>query len=152
MFKTNIEDLGAGFWGSGSMPYPCTRVPMLVYVCFLQHLRGCGSFHWKLGLITSSIWSPFWFKSVWPECDWKESSPVHLSPFQSHMRGIGVRMWLILCNPSRRLLPSHGRGHWFNPSRAHQLTPVWMKLSPIVTVGVIIHSTNTVTRMWPKVL
>ena len=31
-------------------------------------------------------------------------------------------MWLILCTPSRRLLPSHGRGHWFNPSRAHHFT------------------------------
>ena len=29
------------------------------------------------------------------------SSPVHLSPIQSPTRGIGVRMWLILCNPSR---------------------------------------------------
>ena len=29
-------------------------------------------------------------------------------------------MWLILCNPSRRLLSSHGRGHWFNSSRARK--------------------------------
>ena len=28
-----------------------------------------------------------------------------------------------------RALPSHGRGHWFNPSRAHHFTPVFMRLS-----------------------
>ena len=28
-----------------------------------------------------------------------------------------------------RQLPSHGRGHWFNPSRAHHFTPVFLRLS-----------------------
>ena len=60
--------------------------------------------------------------SLSPECDQHLSIPVYLSRLQSHTRGIGVRMWLILLNPSRRLLLSHGRGHWFNPSRAHHFT------------------------------
>ena len=60
--------------------------------------------------------------SLCPECDQHLSIPVHLSPFQSHTRGIGVRKCLNFSNPSRRLLPSHGRGHWFNPSRAHHFT------------------------------
>ena len=28
-----------------------------------------------------------------------------------------------------RHLPSHGRGHWFNPSRAHHFIPVFLRLS-----------------------
>ncbi len=27
-----------------------------------------------------------------------------------------------------RAVPSHGRGHWFNPSRAHHFTPVFLRL------------------------
>ena len=34
-------------------------------------------------------------------------------------------MWLIYRQPQKKKLPSHGRGHWFNPSRAHHLLPLY---------------------------
>jgi hypothetical protein len=83
----------------------------------LLALRGCGSFHQRRGSIFRLGWDPCWKfriglswrplvasgekieKSVneegngtvprmCPKC-------VYSSPFQSHTRGIGVRMWLI---------------------------------------------------------
>ena len=57
--------------------------------------------------------------SLCPECDQHLSIPVYLSRLQSHTRGIGVRMWLISCQPQKKELPSHDRGHWFNPGRGH---------------------------------
>ena len=37
-----------------SIPYPCARLPILVYACFLRRLLEYGSFHLKLGSISDS--------------------------------------------------------------------------------------------------
>ena len=48
---------------------------------------------------------------------------------------------------SGRALPSHGRDHWFNPSRAHHFTLVFLRLSLVANAGFICISTDTAPRM-----
>ena len=54
----------------------------------------------------------------------------------------------ILSSPS----PSHGRGHWFNPSRAHHIFPLFTGISTVSNAGSICDSIVNVARMWPKLL